>query len=426
LQIGAFGVFGQSVFSLSLLKYALLFSTCSLIFAGARVLARNTAVATAACLSLFFLPTIAWESQRDLTHSVLASTLSAATLWGLVQLQQTRRTRWYAVLGALAGLGLLSKFNYAIWLGGLLLAGLTLPEMRPAILDRRIGLVLGIALGIFCPVGLWMLNNPDLALMSTVKFYSGRSLSEGVGVLLGLWRMLVSLLSVAGPPALVYLVVFYRAPKMPGTISNTPALKLLLRAWISIILLLLVLIFSAKLTDFRERWFQPILVNFPVFAAILFQARLSPARLKAIFGLALLVMLTVALILPGRLLAAERLGREEPLTRPYAEIAAQMRTVIPPGSLLVGETKLLAGNLRLGLPDATLSTPPLTRLFKRDQTHWFLVWDARKTDDVPPALKTWAASNAVPNLAVVRPQYFSAPYHFHRNKQFKVGLLQIR
>ena len=71
-------------------------------------------------------------------------------------------------------------------------------------------------------------------------------------------------------------------------------------------------------------------------AALVVHRRLDPLRLKVLAGLGLTVMVAVAVVMPGRLLVAERLKREEPLTRPYAELAAQLHEVVPAGSLTIG------------------------------------------------------------------------------------------
>src|SRR5512146_1882378 len=75
IQIGFFKGFGLSIFSLALFKNILLFSIYVLTFLNSRFITGNCLCGIASAALLFFLPQVAWESQRDLTHSVLASTL---------------------------------------------------------------------------------------------------------------------------------------------------------------------------------------------------------------------------------------------------------------------------------------------------------------------------------------------------------------
>ncbi|HEB95338.1 MAG TPA: glycosyltransferase, partial [Sedimenticola thiotaurini] len=86
LQIPLLRLFGEGVVALSLLKNLLLFGlyACSWFVARHAGLGRDQAALAA--LSLLLLPGIGWESQRDLTHTVLVTTLAAATLWAALAL----------------------------------------------------------------------------------------------------------------------------------------------------------------------------------------------------------------------------------------------------------------------------------------------------------------------------------------------------
>src|SRR6185295_14893429 len=105
LQFFAFQLFGVSIFSLALLKNLFLLGTYVFTYLNARALARSHAAGVAAAAALLFIPQIAWESQRDLTHSVLASMFAGATLFCFLQLHSRRTVGRYALLGLCAGLG---------------------------------------------------------------------------------------------------------------------------------------------------------------------------------------------------------------------------------------------------------------------------------------------------------------------------------
>lgn len=426
LQIPFFKLFGEGVLALSLLKNLLLFGTYCFTFAAAWRIARNPAVAVAAALSLFYLPQIAWESQRDLTHSVLSATLAAATLFCLVQLLERRRTGLYVLFGLCAGLGLLSKYNYALWLLGLLLGALTLPQFRPAILNWRLFLSLAITAALFLPHGVWILQHPDLTFLAATKFeMHDTSSAWGQVVLNGIVSILQSLLAFCTPVLLIYFLVFFRAPARGPAIEKPVYARLVLRAWLSIGLLLLALICLARATGFKERWFQPMLIALPLVLALLAAPRLDARRLKWLAAISGTVMLAVLIILPTRLFTTQRLKREEVLTRPYAALAAQLRGIVPPDSLIVCDTRLLAGNLRLDLPGVRALPPELTPIMGDDRPHRFLAWDARKADPPPPQLVQWAKRHTAHNLADLKPQFFRATYRFHDTKEFRLALLPL-
>src|SRR5216683_3026483 len=136
-------IFGLSSFTMALLKNALLFGIYLLTYFIARRMTRSHLVAVSAAVALQFMPSIAYEAHRELTHSILASFMVLATLLVFLRLRETdvwrvandnegttptqarslsgptisREAGWgdYLLLGVLGGLGMLSKYNYSIF-----------------------------------------------------------------------------------------------------------------------------------------------------------------------------------------------------------------------------------------------------------------------------------------------------------------------
>src|SRR5678815_3960771 len=81
IQTGLFGILGVNVFALSLLKNVALWMAYVFTFLAAREILTNARLAALAAVGMLFFPHIAWESQRDQSHLVMATALAAATLW---------------------------------------------------------------------------------------------------------------------------------------------------------------------------------------------------------------------------------------------------------------------------------------------------------------------------------------------------------
>ena len=79
IQRGLFELFGVSVFSLALLKNLLIWLTYWCVFESVRKATGNLRLAAIATLGLLSIPQIAWESHRDLSHTVAATFTTA--LW---------------------------------------------------------------------------------------------------------------------------------------------------------------------------------------------------------------------------------------------------------------------------------------------------------------------------------------------------------
>jgi hypothetical protein len=170
LQSAFFHLFGLSILPLALLKNALLFSLYIFTFLTTREMTGEDRPAAAAMVSLLFIPQIAWESQRDLTHSVLGTAMMAATLYGISRVCRRGKTLDYFLFGLFAGLGVLGKYNVAVALVALFLAWLSLPEFRPRFFQSRILLSLAVFLLITGGHLCWALTHVDDTLRQAGTF----------------------------------------------------------------------------------------------------------------------------------------------------------------------------------------------------------------------------------------------------------------
>jgi hypothetical protein len=147
--------------------------------------------------------------------------------------------------------------------------------------------------------------------------------------------------------------------------------------------------------------------------------------LKWFTALASVVMLAMAIVMPARIVYAERLKREEPLNRPYDELAAQLRAAIPQPSFIAAEDTLLGGNLRQTWPGTLILTPELASLYPNRGPRGVIVWDATRKDAPPARLLQWAQSVAPRSLDVSSARYFTATYKFHQSRQRRLGVLMV-
>jgi len=182
-------------------------------------------------------------------------------------------------------------------------------------------------------------------------------------------------------------------------------------------------------TDIRDRWFAADPRLRAGLCPRALQPRLDRARLKRLLIAAAVVMAGVSAAIPGRILLAERFHRTEPLNRPYSLLARQLPGSIGSALVVVTDTKLLAGNLRLNLPEKIFVTPDLTGLIAEPRRPGVLVWDAmpRKanTETVPSgppeSLREFAKQRGVADLDGSRVEFISATFNYHRARQMSVG-----
>ncbi|MBM3833440.1 MAG: hypothetical protein FJ403_09230 [Verrucomicrobia bacterium] len=430
IQALAFSLFGLNTFALALVKNILLFATCALTFMSGYAITRDTRCAFAAMLSLFFLPQFAWESQRDLTHSVLASTLSAGTLFGFFRLIERPSTRMYIVLGFLLGLGVLAKYNYLVVAGGLAAAALSLERTRKLLFDRRILSALTIAALLVLPHLFWTYRNPELVFSTAGKFQFSEHGRGLISFLTWLTRLFLSAGLFSGPLLVLYLALFWRSPKAgPALVSRLDEssrrlfTQLIARKLVFILIGLILAGMFLPVTNFKERWFQPILVSLPVLLVAMVQGSINRSRWRCLSVLAGLVAFAVLVSLPARVASAPMLKRPTRLNSPFRELANQIRALGLTPDLIIAEDRWIGGNLRLTFPSLVISVPEIRQKIAAQSASPLLVWDATKTRDLPQSLKNHFVSLGGRDPSEIKPQYVEAPYLYDTKRRMRLGLI---
>ncbi len=357
LQHTVFLVIGESVFSLSLLKNALLCLTYLSLYALLRTTFDRTQ-AGLATISLMLLPQIAWESQRALTHSVMATTSVMVTTLIFWFLNERRSLVLYVIFGLAVGLGCLSKFNYALIPVALLFAGLSLPEMRATVANLRLavsGLVA--ALVLFKPAA-WMLANRDLALSSTQKF----DIQQDHGVLstalsgVSEYFLATALFLILALVVLGLLRLRYGVRPEGDAAEPTLLLKLLVRTVIVAAALTLALVLFSGVTNVKDRWLQPVLVLAAPALVVWTLPRLKVlghirlAQVVAVLAFIVLVALPV-----NMLYGTPR--KPSYSAAPIMDMTKRIAQTYPQTRFVYSYNGWLAGNIAYAQPGWTVLTP---------------------------------------------------------------------
>jgi 4-amino-4-deoxy-L-arabinose transferase-like glycosyltransferase len=428
LQATMFLVFGTNVFALALLKNLLLFSLYYFTYLGAKEISGEEAVSLAAMSALFFMPQIAWESQRDLTHTVLVSASIAWTLYVLIRLLKTRRTCYYLLLGLCAGVGVLAKANFGIFLAGVVLAALSIGRFKAVVSERRILLTLGGFLAITSGYVLWALHHVDATLSRTGKLsMGGEAAGSLVSCLMGLADLGKGVATILLPSLFLYGVVLYRAPlSVAPTDEESDYRKLVGRVLVAGVIITAAMILIFKVSNVKERWIQPLLIPAPVYLALYFRRRMSPERARRIVGLAGLVMVVVLFAVPSRSLLASYFGRQPRLNAPYSELAKQLENAGFDGGLIVAEDRLVGGNMKLFFKQSVVIVPELPALAGSGDLPRLIVWSAKDKDSIPLDLVDFVKSRyPLLDLSSVERHFVDAPYHYSLTERMRLGFILI-
>lgn len=350
LQWAALQVVPDPLLALALLKNALLAATYLTVYALFRA-AHPPAVAGTAALSLFLIPQISWDSQRDMSHSVLAVLLAALATHAFVTRTLAGRPGGWAAFGLLTGLGMLAKFNFALIPVSLLLAALSMPDFRSRITARGLALALALALAIVALPAHWAWQHPDLAFSSAGKLEA----ASGPGLLAdlasGTREFAHALLKCLGIALVVFGILLYRRRRAPAPPVARPASdRLLIRAVLIGLAIAFALVLASRSTNVRHIWLLPLVYLSTPIATVTLAPRLGEPGLRLlrriVYGLAAFVFVALGV----RFLYGEP-GNPSLSRAPIPEIVAAIEPTLPPGALIVAAPEWLAGNLIYRRPD---------------------------------------------------------------------------
>lgn len=386
LQAALFQLFGQGVLPLALLKNALLLSLYIFTFLTAREMTGEDRPAVAAMVSLLFLPQIAWESQRDLTHSVLGTAMMAATLYAVARVCRRGNILDYLLFGLFAGLGVLGKYNVALALAALLLAWLSLPEFRFRFVHPRMLLSFAVFLLITGGHLGWALTHVDDTLRQVNTLQREALSVVWLDYLHGSAELVRAIVSFITPLAVIFFILFCRRPA--NRVRNAgPFAALLARTLLFGVILCLVIVLLFRITNLKDRWMQPILFATAIYLPLLLRQQLGGKGIQRLLAVAAAVALVIMTLLPARTLLASHLKGRNALNAPFDHLSEALRQAgFDHGNIAAGN-RWLGGNLRLRFTTSSVFVPELPAPPVRPDVPWLVVWDATYTPEMPPELR---------------------------------------
>lgn len=359
LQWAVGQLLGPSVLALSIVKHSLIVLTYVLAWQAARVLLPAKGAFWVAGGLLLMLP-FGWDSVRDQTHTILVTAMTFGTWWMVLRQVKTPNPIHFVWLGVFCGLGMLAKYSFAMLIGVLFVAALTVPQVRRAVLGRGWWLAPLVGLLIFAPHAWWLSQHWREATTETIH---KMDISTQVSHLKGLSALAKAVFSTLGLWLIVALATYrgrlwkaaYRAEATAGAAPDWRAWAWpLLRRYLALVFIILIaMVVVGDVSNFKQRWVLPLTAIAPL---ALYAWR--PALLAEGIGrgyttavvLFALVFWTLATIRPWQ---ADWRHDPDELNHPVAELAQQLAAAGYDGKgLIVGSDNMVAAMLRSRNPHA--------------------------------------------------------------------------
>jgi 4-amino-4-deoxy-L-arabinose transferase-like glycosyltransferase len=372
-------VFGLNLFALAAVKAALLLAMFTVLAGLLRRLDVPSHAAAGASMILLFSPFFAWNMSLNITHTVLSATIFAVTILHAVRLIERPTACRYTLLGVWVALGILAKYNFAVFAAALFLAGLTLRAARRVLADARMGLAVASGLLVLAPHLGWLFQHWDGVFAALVK---KTGLADDVSGLRrvggGLWTLLEHALVLTVPLLVAMgLCLGRNAAGVWRRNTDRPMLRLLERTALALGIVM-ALVVLAGVNRMTVGWLAPGLLLAPLIvfgrlAASGWPATLTP-RLVWALGLVMLVTATIKISVYGAW-HGRNLGRD----LLFAEAARFIERQGLAGHPFRADSLVTAGNLRFHCPILQVASldMPLFQVPGADAVEVF-VWNDSK------------------------------------------------
>ena len=385
LQIPLLRLLGEGAAALALLKNLLLFLSYACCYFAGRSAGLTGERAGVAALSLLLLPQIGWESQRDLTNSVLVTTLSAATLWAMIALLNGRRgASQYVLIGLLFGAGILAKYNFALFM---LVAVVALATLQPRLVWRPASLLTLLVCAVtVAPFILWFIEHVALASSDVQRLETGLSNYWG-GVAKGL-RSLITAYAAFCALFIVALLVSFRPwrvafPARSAAEKPLPLKFLQRMLWITPLLLVLILFLFGGVA-YRDRYLLPVLFYIPLVVFLLLPEQLFRYGLKRYrrWLLAAMILIPLGLLIRAHLLPLT--GKPMKQTYPGEALARLLIRDAQAPAFVIANRSFVGGNLKPHMGGAFVGSAqtqfPLREMMGAHPQPVLLVWEPHPGD----------------------------------------------
>ncbi len=425
IQYFLFKLFGKNVFAVSLLKNTLLFLSYLFVYFSAEKLLKDTKAAISATSSLLLIPQIAWESQRDMTHTTLVVFSATAVLWLALKLIENRTFLSYCLLGIFCGIGVLAKANFTLFLAILFLTLLTFHEGRRILFSRIIFISLALTVAISAYYFIWMFNNQDIVFSATHKF---KQTVEAYS-LKGVGSFFTSTFLFLTPLWLFYLLIFPKGYLRSTSNQTIFSSRFMFRYGMFFLLTLLAIVIIFKVTYVKDRWLQPLLFAAPLIFFTGFDITgITEKQYKQFLSVTVIAAISIYITFTLRVVGAPLTHNYSRLSYPFAEMAGEIREAGFPGGLIISDNRFLAGNMHFQFPESRAVIPgynfdqlPYSQTF----TAAVVIWKADGSPNIPLQLVHFLKKKYNINSIDYPVNYYKQPYKFNTTDTTKLAVLKF-
>lgn len=363
LAYATFSVVGLSHAALYALKYVLMAAGLAAYFASARRILGEARLATLATFGLLTTFVMGFLPHQDLMHTVLLASLLAAFLWALLRVLDSRKLADYLLLGLVVGLGLLSKYVFAVVVAGFGVGVLVTPALRQKLRWQGVLLAALLAVALVAPYVYWSMANEHslFALAKDVTKGAGPAL-DPLSWLKGLSSFTLALASFLMPFIVLFAACFWNSlrpiPASIGSAEQRAHLRMFEFAFAASVFLMFIAVFFVGTESFKPRWLHQVALWLPLYLFLRVAIVGTSELRQQIFALGALVF-AIAVVIARFVIYETNIEhcRQCREYMPYDRFAAGLSQVGFYQGTIVAHRHDMGGNLRYYLPQSRVVTP---------------------------------------------------------------------
>ena len=337
-----FKLLPNPIMALALFKNMLLFGIYYLTYKTTFILSKDKIASTIATSSLFLIPALSWECQRDLTHTVLTNFFVILLVYFIVKLREKDIKKLdYVILGAIIAFGILAKYNFVLLILTILLLSFFDTKLKNIIFKRDIIISISVSFILLLPHCIWFLNHFNIATSSTInKMKIGNSFNFFISIKV----LFLALIELLAP----YLLLFFLFFKKEINLNRNKFFK---KYIIILTLELIVLVLILKMHYFKSRWILPLYLPIVIYMALsLKRINIKNVRYWLLLIIFIMIGYMVAYIL--RYTNPDFFRHPSRFNYPYSQIINYLNTHNINYQLALYDSNLVGANLKLYKPNA--------------------------------------------------------------------------
>jgi len=261
MQKATNNIFGLSKFSLSFLRGVLYAATLvGLFFLGKKIL-NNDHKAQLVVLSTALVPVFADFAFRRLSHTLLLCFVIVLSCLALACLKKRKSLGNYIFLGVCLGIGMLSKYNYVLFVAAISIAALSSKDLREIVLDIKIFIPIIIGLLLFLPHLYWIFSDDHLQKIQESVSMKMNGKTSGLIILSPMWNTFMAFFQTASLLVLATLLLWW-LKRIKCKVNGGS--KWFFRLFVVQIMVLLVFFVVTDVENVEARWLLPLFLPYLV------------------------------------------------------------------------------------------------------------------------------------------------------------------